>query len=163
MIMPSSTSKFLDRFPTPVSDDDSEDENPPPPTHVSPIARALMPPRWVHSTCEAVGDLADDPKDQRRTRSQFQRASSLLAQVSENHDLDWDAAMDEEYRSLVANDTWDLVPLPKGRKLVICKWVYITKYASNGSVERLKARLVFKGFPKLKGLTTMKYLLLSQK
>ena len=59
-----------------------------------------------------------------------------MAQVSENHDpetfvealgnLDWDAAMDEEYRSLISNDTWDLVPLPKGRKLVRCKWVYRT-------------------------------------
>ena len=51
--------------------------------------------------------------------------------------------MDEEYRSLMENDTWDLVPLPKGRKLVKCKWVYRTKYAS---VEILKARLVVKGF-----------------
>ena len=41
-------------------------------------------------------------------------------------------------------DTWDLVPLPKGRKLVICKWVYINKYASDGSIERHKARLVAK-------------------
>ena len=54
--------------------------------------------------------------------------------------------MDEEYRSLMANDTWDLVPLPKGRKLVRCKWVYRTKYASDGSVEILKASLVAKGF-----------------
>ena len=54
--------------------------------------------------------------------------------------------MAEEYRSLMANDTWDLVPLPKGRKLVRCKWVYITKYASNGSVEIIKERLVSKGF-----------------
>ena len=79
-----------------------------------------------------------------------------MAQVSDNHDPetfakalgnpDWDATMDEEYRSLMANNTWDLVPLPKGRKLVRCKWVYRTKYASDGSVERLKARLVAKGF-----------------
>ena len=96
-----------------------------------------------------------------------------MAQVSKNHDpetfakslgnLEWDATMDEEYRSLMANNTWDLVPLPKGRKLVICKWIYRTKYASDVSVEILKERLVAKGFPKLKGLTTMKALLLSQK
>ena len=82
-----------------------------------------------------------------------------MAQVFENHDLetfaeasgnpDWDAAMDEEYCSLMANDTWDLVSLPKGRKLVRCKWVYITKYASDGSVERLMERLVSKGFSKV--------------
>ena len=53
-----------------------------------------------------------------------------------------DAAMDEEYCSLMANDTWDLAPLLKQRKLVRCKWVYRIKYASDESVERLKARLV---------------------
>ena len=96
-----------------------------------------------------------------------------MDKVSKNHDLetfaealgnlDWDAAMDEEYRSLMANDTWDLLPLPKGRKLVRCKWFYRTKYALDGSVERLEARLVAMVFPKLKGLTTMKPLLMSQK
>ena len=60
--------------------------------------------------------------------------------------------MDSEYRSLMANDTWDLVPLPKGRKLVRCKWVYRTKYASNGSVERLKARLFAKVFSEVEGI-----------
>ena len=54
--------------------------------------------------------------------------------------------MDEEYHSLMANDTWYLVPLLKGRKLVRCKWVYRTKYASDGSVEILKAKLIAKGF-----------------
>ena len=158
----SSSSNFLERFPTLVSDDDSEDENPPLLSHVPPIARAPMLPRWVRSTCEAAGDLAGDPRDQRRTRSQFQRASSLLAQIFENHDpetfaeasgnLDWDATMDEEYHSVMTNDNWDLVPLTKGRKLVRCKWVYRTKYASDGSVERLKARLVARFFSQVEGI-----------
>ena len=73
VIVPSSSSSnFHDRFPTPVFHDDSEDENPPPPAHVPPIAPAQLLPRWVRSTCEAAGDLADDPRDQRRTCSQFQ-------------------------------------------------------------------------------------------
>jgi hypothetical protein len=85
-----------------------------------------------------------------------------LAQVSETHDPktfaeasghpDWDTTMNEEYRSLMANDTWDLVPLPKGRKLVRCKWVYITKYASYGSVERHKAWLDAKVFSQVEGI-----------
>jgi hypothetical protein len=60
--------------------------------------------------------------------------------------------VNEEYRSLMENDTWDLVPLPKGRKLVICKWVYRTKYASDGSVESHKVWLVSKGFSKVEGI-----------
>jgi hypothetical protein len=52
--------------------------------------------------------------------------------------------MNKEYHFLMANDTWDLVPLPKGRKLFKRKWVYRTKYVSYGSVERHKTRLVAK-------------------
>jgi hypothetical protein len=86
----------------------------------------------------------------------------LLAQVSETRDPktfveasghpDWETTLNEEYRSLMANDTWDLVPLPKGRKLVGCKWVYRTKYALDGSVQRHKARLVAKGFSQVEGI-----------
>ena len=68
----SSSSKFLDRFPTPVSGDDSEDENQPLPAHILTIAPTPMLPIWVRSTCEAAGDLAGDPRDQRQTRSLFQ-------------------------------------------------------------------------------------------
>jgi hypothetical protein len=41
---------------------------------------------------------------------------------------------------------------PQGRKLVRCKWVYRTKYASDGSVERHKAWLVAKGFSQVEGI-----------
>ena len=61
----SSSSNFLDKFLTLVSDDDSEDENPPLPAHVPLIAPTPMLPRWVHSTSEGAGDLTGDPRDQR--------------------------------------------------------------------------------------------------
>jgi hypothetical protein len=35
--------------------------------------------------------------------------------------LDRDTTLIEEYHSLMANNTWDVVPLLKGRKIVICK------------------------------------------
>jgi len=60
--------------------------------------------------------------------------------------------MNEEYHSLLANDTWDLVPLPKGRKLVRCKWVYRTKYGLDGNVDKHKPRLVAKGFSQVEGI-----------
>eukprot|EP00253_Pinus_taeda_P007091 PITA_07091 len=44
--------------------------------------------------------------------------------------------MEEEYNSLLENQTWDLVPLPSGRKLVRCKWVYRTKSAADGHMEQ---------------------------
>jgi hypothetical protein len=85
-----------------------------------------------------------------------------LAQISKTHDPETfveasghpygDTKMNEEYHSLMANNTWDRVPLPKGRKLVICKWVYKTKYVSYESVERHKARLVSKRFSQVEGI-----------
>jgi hypothetical protein len=51
------------------------------------------------------------------------------------------------------NDTWYLVPIPKGRKFFKCKWVYRTKYASDGSVERHKDQLVSKGFSQVEGIS----------
>ena len=69
VIVPSyASSNFLDSFLTPVFDDYSEDENTPPSAHVPPVAPTPMLPRWVRLTCEAAGD----PRDQCRTRSQFQ-------------------------------------------------------------------------------------------
>eukprot|EP00253_Pinus_taeda_P012236 PITA_12236 len=107
--------------------DESEDDNPPPPSQDHPSApSAPSLPKWVQATRDVAGDLAGH--------------------------LDWDAAINEEYRSLLANDTWDLVPLPKGRKIVGCKWVYRTKYGPDGKVDKHKARLVAKGFSQVEGI-----------
>ena len=53
--------------------------------------------------------------------------------------------MDKELGSLSANEVWDLVELPEGRRIVGSKWVFRTKKDANGAVERYKARLVAQG------------------
>ncbi len=58
----------------------------------------------------------------------------------------WEMAMQEEYDSLVVNNTWSLVPLPKGRKPISCKWMFKIKHGVDGEVERYKAKLVARGF-----------------
>jgi len=59
---------------------------------------------------------------------------------------EWECAMQEEYDSLMTNNTWTLVPLPTGRKPISCKWVFKIKQSANGEVEHYKAKLVAKGF-----------------
>ena len=55
-------------------------------------------------------------------------------------------AVDEEMNSLSANEVWDLVELPKDRKIVGSKWVFKTKRNAHGEIERYKAQLVAQGF-----------------
>ena len=47
----------------------------------------------------------------------------------------WGEAADSEYQSLMQNETWERVVLPKGRKPVGCKWgLFKTKRGSDGKV-----------------------------
>jgi hypothetical protein len=57
-----------------------------------------------------------------------------------------ESTMQEEYNSLLKNQTLDLVMLPSRRKPVKCIYVYMTKITVDGQVSRYKARLVAKGF-----------------
>ena len=67
-------------------------------------------------------------------------------------DTRWTQAMAEEMAALEKNSTWDLVPLPNGKKIVGCKWVFAVKHQTNGTIERFKARLVAKGYTQSYGI-----------
>ncbi|KAL8093432.1 hypothetical protein AgCh_035348 [Apium graveolens] len=54
--------------------------------------------------------------------------------------------MQAEIDALYANYTWDMVPLPTGKKPIGRKWVYKVKLKADGTLDRCKARLVAKGF-----------------
>ncbi|GJX10980.1 putative RNA-directed DNA polymerase, partial [Tanacetum coccineum] len=68
----------------------------------------------------------------------------------------WVEAMNKEMEALNRNNTWEVIVLPKGRKLVGCKWIFKIKYKSNGDVERYKAILVAKGYSEKEGLDYVK-------
>ena len=60
--------------------------------------------------------------------------------------------MDKEVQALQTNRTWILVPRPANTNIVGSKWVFQTKYLPDGSIERLKAHLVAKGYTQVPGL-----------
>jgi hypothetical protein len=64
----------------------------------------------------------------------------------------WIQAIYEEMEALQENNTWNLVPLPEGKKTVGCRWVFSVKHKADGSVERYKARLVAKGYTQTYGI-----------
>ncbi|KAH9698769.1 hypothetical protein KPL71_024127 [Citrus sinensis] len=64
----------------------------------------------------------------------------------------WMTAIHEEIKALHKNKTWELVPLPRGRKAIINKWVYKIKRDGNDQVERYRSRLVVKGYAQKEGI-----------
>ena len=67
--------------------------------------------------------------------------------------VNWEKAMYVEMAALYGNETWDLVPLPRGQKH---HWmgvgVYKIKQNSDGNISRHKARLVAKGYAQTYGI-----------
>ena len=55
--------------------------------------------------------------------------------------------MEYEMESLEKNQTWDLVNLPKGSKVIGCKWVLRKK-----DNEQYKVRIVAKGYSQKKSI-----------
>ncbi|KAF5472170.1 hypothetical protein F2P56_008908 [Juglans regia] len=60
--------------------------------------------------------------------------------------------MNDEIHALKLNQTWELVQGPPATNVVGSKWIFRTKYHSDGTIDRLRARLVAKGYTQLYGL-----------
>ena len=60
--------------------------------------------------------------------------------------------MNVEMEALKKNMRWKVVDLPKGKKLVDCKWVFSVKYKADGSLKRYQARLIAKGYTQTYGV-----------
>jgi len=64
----------------------------------------------------------------------------------------WKDTMMEEYRSILKNDVWDIVPRPEGKSVVSSKWIYKIKHAVAGGIEKYKARFMARGFSQKEGI-----------
>nr|GEU85480.1 ribonuclease H-like domain-containing protein [Tanacetum cinerariifolium] len=67
-------------------------------------------------------------------------------------DPNWKQAMCDEYKTLIDNNTWVLVPRPSNVNIVCSMWLYKHKYNANGSLSRYKARLVANGRSQQQGI-----------
>jgi hypothetical protein len=67
-------------------------------------------------------------------------------------DPNWCAGMEEQYRTLISNSTWDLVARPPDTNVVSGKWIFKHKNNADGTLERYKARWVVRGFTQRPGI-----------
>ena len=58
----------------------------------------------------------------------------------------------EETRALEKNEMWTVMEKPRDKELASCKWVFTPKYMADGTLDKLKARLVARGFTQTYGL-----------
>ena len=92
--------------------------------------------------CYAIESLMADVDEPRTLKQALQSP----------HAVEWQSAMNKEHDSLIKNETWDLVPRPKGVNVVGNRWVYKLKRDVSGKIDRFKARLVAQGYTQTHGV-----------
>ncbi|GJR44800.1 putative ribonuclease H-like domain-containing protein [Tanacetum coccineum] len=116
--------------------------------NVSPIPTSRI--HTIHPTTQILGD----PTSAVQTRSKVNKSSGSHAFkiFDALEDESWVDAMQEELLQFKIQEVWILVDLPKGKKTIGLKWVYINKKDERGVVVRNKARLVAQGHRQEEGI-----------
>lgn len=68
----------------------------------------------------------------------------------------WSQSIKDEYDALIRNNIWDLVPYLKDIKVIDNNWLFRIKELVNGSLEKLKSRLVANGYLQVVGYDFLK-------
>jgi hypothetical protein len=155
---------------SPLSDEQREDAKEPSvdpirdsvefPLEKPPVKRKSV---WCHKILKEAEKHAA-PKGTFRESKKPDKYSGLIAQLNIVIDSEpstfeeaakhkvWKNAMVEEYVSILKNNVWEMVPRPQGKSVVTSKWLYKIEHATDGSVEKFKARFVARGFSQKEGI-----------
>lgn len=142
--------------PTPIPPSPSSQTSPPPPSpspppdHESPTAepprrssRVRRAPNRYGTHAKATTSVPDSAIDIPKTWNQVLKSPNKAK---------WLAAAAAEFSTLLGMKTWRLVPRPAKRKIIKSKWIFKPKLRVDGSILKLKARLVAMGYTQQKGI-----------
>jgi len=83
--------------------------------------------RWEDTSHTAVS-MANMTNDSEMEQEFLLNESLTFREaISSPNSTGWQQAIREEYDSLMKNKTWELVKLPKDRKIIKCKWIFCHK------------------------------------
>ncbi|CAN7070700.1 unnamed protein product [Brassica oleracea var. botrytis] len=141
---------------------------PPPITHQPQQPPTVQPTAPTTATTTSSPSQEARPQQQPTRTSQHQRKpvtklnlSAVSVPMSEKiptsvaealKDPRWRQAMIDEINAQLRNHTWDLESPTLAANVVGCRWVFTIKRKADGSVDRLKVRLVAKGFNQKAGI-----------
>lgn len=122
-----------------------------PNTHEERVGRSKQRPAWMSDyDCEGMGMQMEEDSEEVLALYISGDDPETFEEVNQ-HDK-WRLAMKKEMSSIEENDTWELVSLPEGGKVIGVKWFFKTKLNEKGKVDKFKARLVAKGFHQTHGV-----------
>jgi len=104
---------------------------------------------WKLSVAQLDSDIDDDIEDADLAYEVAYSSTSAAEPLSYSKVLRCPDAEQWKQAALSAhstNGTWELVPQPKGKKIIGSKWVFKVKRNADGSVKRYKGRLIAKGY-----------------
>lgn len=150
-----------------INEDGTAEQDEVDPTHPSPSPEPAPPPvqeprrgSRLRTKPDRYGFLAKTVIETLRHDNTTPLLCALLATrdpqsfkeaVASQHKDKWLTAMQKEIDSLIEKHMFDLVPLPKNKKAIGCRWTYKSKYL-DGVLERHKARIVAKFYLQKKGV-----------
>ena len=88
-----------------------------------------------------IAEMALDPEPHTR-RQALQRPDAAR----------WQIAMQDEYDSLIKNETWTIVDRPATQHVLSTRWVLRRKLGADGQILKYKARHVVRGFEQIHGI-----------
>ncbi|GJW14041.1 ribonuclease H-like domain-containing protein, partial [Tanacetum coccineum] len=139
----------LTLLPTPSPLNTTLPPNTPPPNNSPPPPPPPSTSQHPIVTRSKVGIVKANPK------YNFHVTTSSPIPKSPFHalrDPKWKQAMCDEYKALIDNKTWVLVPCQPNVNIVRSMWLYKHKYNADGSLSRYKARLVANGHSQQQGI-----------
>jgi hypothetical protein len=149
---------FEDEFPMKTTHNTSSDEPTIPHEHFIPVEHTEE--SHIHNLVEDNNVSTRKSKRPRIVKSfgddyivyLMDDTPSTIEEAYSSPDADfWKEAIRSEMDSIMSNATWEVVERPYGFKPIGSKWVFKKKLRPDGTIERYKARLVFKSYSQKEG------------